>query len=401
MVTLTAGDGPALAEDVHLQRFSVTYDYPVWFTRDLFDPDNPALLEAVCRAEPERRHRAVVLLDRGVAFQLPDLAWRIERYAARHPRRLELAAPVEVVEGGEVAKNDYDLLLGLLRCIHKLGVDRQSFVVAVGGGALLDTVGFVASVCHRGVRHVRVPTTVLAQNDSGVGVKNGVNAFGQKNFLGTFAPPFAVLNDSAFIDVLPAREKRAGMAEAVKVALIRDRGFYEWLEAAADALARFEAGPLDTLIRRCAALHMSQIARGGDPFERGSARPLDYGHWAAHKLEVFSGHELRHGEAVAIGIALDTRYSVLCGMLAPGLDERVWLLLKRLGFRLWHEALDARSPDGGRAVLAGLREFREHLGGELTVTLLRAIGIGEEVNAIDQGLVLEALAWLRRREALA
>ena len=398
MVTLGAVE-VASVEDVHLQRLSVAYEYPVWFTRDLFDPANPILLEAIGRREPDRRHRVLVLLDEGLARQLPDLPRRIRSYAEHHGRRLDLAAPVEPLAGGEGVKNDYDLLLKLLHRLQALGIDRHSFVVAVGGGALLDMVGFAAAICHRGIRHVRVPTTVLAQADSGVGVKNSVNAFGQKNFLGTFAPPFAVLNDAAFIDVLPGRDKRAGMAEAVKVALIRDRDFYLWLEENVEALARFEAAALDTLIRRCAVLHMRQIAHGGDPFEGGSARPLDYGHWSAHKLEVLSGHELRHGEAVAIGLALDTRYSVLRGMLAPGQDERVWRLLSRLGFRLWHEALDKRQGDGTRAVMAGLREFREHLGGELTVTLLRAIGEGEEVHEMDEELVLRAIGWLRQREA--
>ena len=105
------------------------------------------------------------------------------------------------------------------------------------------------------------------------------------------------------------------MAEAVKVALIRDAMFFEWLEANADALREFVPAAMARMIRRCAELHMRQIAHGGDPFERGSARPLDYGHWSAHKLEALTGHELRHGEAVAIGVALDTRYSVQIGML--------------------------------------------------------------------------------------
>ena len=108
------------------------------------------------------------------------------------------------------------------------------------------------------------------------------------------------------------------MAEAVKVALIRDGAFFEWLEEKAEALALFTSEPLDRLIRHCAVLHMRQIAHGGDPFERGSVRPLDFGHWAAHKLEALSHYELRHGEAVAIGIALDTRYSVLAGLLPRG-----------------------------------------------------------------------------------
>ncbi|HET6521621.1 MAG TPA: 3-dehydroquinate synthase, partial [Geminicoccaceae bacterium] len=220
---------------------------------------------------------------------------------------------------------------------------------------------------------------------------------GVKNFLGTFQPPFAVLNDSAFIDVLPPRDKRAGMAEAVKVALIRDRAFFEWLEGNARALGRFDAGALDELIRRCAALHMRQIAHGGDPFERGSARPLDFGHWSAHKLEMLSGHALRHGEAVAIGMALDSRYSARKGLLEDGADERICRLLEELGFELWHDDLLRPDGRGGLAVMAGLREFREHLGGELTVTLLIDLGVGDEVHEIDEALMAACIDWLRQR----
>ena len=105
--------------------------------------------------------------------------------------------------------------------------------------------------------------------------------------------------------------------------------FFEWLEAQADALRACAPQAMARMIRRCAELHMRQIAHGGDPFESGSARPLDYGHWSAHKLEALTNHELRHGEAVAIGIALDTRYSVQIGMLAAGEEERIFRVLKR------------------------------------------------------------------------
>jgi 3-dehydroquinate synthase len=394
-----AEDKTTSAECIHVQRFAVTYEYPVYFTRDLFAVANPTLALALRRKEPDKRHRVVVLLDEGVAAHVPDLADRIARYADRHADVIELAGPVERVPGGEAAKNDPALLTRLQRRVHELGIDRHAYVLAVGGGAVLDMAGFVAATSHRGVRHVRVPTTVLAQNDSGVGVKNGVNAFGVKNFLGSFQPPFAVLNDSAFIDVLPPRDKRAGMAEAVKVALIRDRAFFEWIEGNARALRRFDPDALDTLIRRCAALHMRQIAHGGDPFERGSARPLDFGHWSAHKLETLSGHALRHGEAVAIGIALDSRYSVRSGLLEPGADERICRLLEALGFELWHDDLLRPDERGALAVMVGLREFREHLGGELTVTLLVDIGVGQEVHAIDEALMAECIGWLRRRVA--
>ena len=146
---------------------------------------------------------------------------------------------------------------------------------------------------------------------------------------------------------------------------------------------------------------MRQIALGGDPFEMGSARPLDYGHWIAHKIEVLSDHALRHGEAVAIGMALDARYSVRKGMLPEGEEGRVCRLLERLGFRLWHPALAAAAAHGGARLLAGLREFREHLGGELTITLLAGIGRGVEVHEMDEAEVLRAVGWLEARSAAA
>jgi 3-dehydroquinate synthase len=282
--------------------------------------------------------------------------------------------------------------------LGELGIDRHSYIVGVGGGALLDMIGFVAATTHRGVRHIRVPTTVLAQNDSGVGVKNGINAFGKKNFLGCFAPPHAVLNDFDFLRTLHPRDRISGIAEAVKVSLIRDATFFEWLEANADALRECVASATSRMIRRCAELHMRQIAQGGDPFESGSGRPLDYGHWSAHKLEALTAHELRHGEAVAIGVTLDTRYSVQTGLLPAGADDRVYALFKRLGFHLWHPAMESRDGRGRLLILEGIEEFREHLGGELTVTMLRGIGRGEEVNSLDRDQIMQAMMWLRLRE---
>lgn len=382
----------------YLQQFTVPYEYPVYFTEHLFAPDNPVFLETLLRREPARRHRFVVFIDANVAASFPALAHDIAGYATRHPAAMELLTHPEVVPGGEPVKNDPALVSRLQQRLVELRVDRHAYVVGIGGGAFLDLVGHVASTTHRGIRHIRVPTTVLAQNDSGVGVKNGVNAFGMKNLLGSFAPPFAVLNDAAFLPTLQPRDKIAGIAEAVKVALIRDRMFFEWLEASAGALRDCESGAMARMIRRCAELHMRQIAHGGDPFESGSARPLDYGHWSAHKLEALTAHELRHGEAVAIGLALDTRYSVQVGLLPPGNDERVHALLKRLGFHLWHAALESRDSEGRWLLLRGLEEFREHLGGELTITLLREIGVGEEVHQMETDEILGALAWLRRKE---
>jgi 3-dehydroquinate synthase len=186
------------------------------------------------------------------------------------------------------------------------------------------------------------------------------------------------------------------MAEAVKVGLIRDGAFFDWLEHEAAALRRFEPDAVEHMIRRAAQLHLDHIATSGDPFETGSARPLDYGHWSAHRLESLSEHALRHGEAVAIGMALDARYAVQEGRLATGVDERICELLEALRLPLWHEAL-LEEHEGRRAVLDGLEEFRQHLGGRLSITLLEEIGRGVQVDTIDHEGMLAAIEWLRRR----
>jgi 3-dehydroquinate synthase len=311
----------------------------------------------------------------------------------------ELACSPVTLPGGEAAKNDWAHVERALEWIERCGIDRQSFVLAVGGGAFLDVVGLAAALAHRGVRLVRLPSTTLAQCDSGVGVKNGVNAFGKKNFLGTFAPPWAVINDFQLLDSLPARDRRAGLVEAVKVALIRDATFFAELEAAAGRLREFEPGALRRAIARCAALHVQHIATSGDPFETGSARPLDFGHWAAHKLETRSGFALRHGEAVALGLALDTLYSRRIGLMDTGAVERVLALLEALGFDLVCDALPSNDADARVFVAEGLEDFREHLGGPLTVTLLRDIGCGVEVHEIHPATMVEALNELRERQA--
>ncbi len=385
------------AETFVWQRFSVPFEYPVAFLRGLLDPENPTLAQAVSRGETTRRHSCFFVVDEGVAAANPGLRAAITAYTNAHPH-LDLIAGPMFLPGGEIVKNELAYVEQLNAAIHRHSIDRHSYVIAIGGGAVLDVVGLAAAVAHRGVRHIRVPTTVLSQNDSGVGVKNAVNYKGVKNYVGTFAPPWAVLNDFDFLRGLPARDRLSGISEAIKVALIRDRAFYLWLERNAEALATFRPAAEEYMIRRSAELHMRQIAQGGDPFETGSARPLDFGHWSAHKLEALTRHHLRHGEAVAIGIALDARYSVLAGLLREGLEERIVVFLEGLGLRIWHPALEAREPSGELAILTGLREFQEHLGGDLTVTLLRDLGVGEEVHAMDARRVEDALGWLKARE---
>jgi 3-dehydroquinate synthase len=385
--------------DTYVQRITVPFEYPVTFTRGLFTEDNPVLVDTMARLEPRRRHRALVYVDAGVDRATPGLLDRVAAYFDVHADRLELVVPPQVTPGGEEVKVGWAVVEGIMRTIGDSHLCRQSFVVAVGGGSVLDMVGFASSIVHRGLRFVRVPTTVLAQNDAGVGVKNGMNEHGVKNYVGTFAPPFAVLNDAEFLRTLEQKYWVGGIAEAFKVAVIKDAEFLTFLCTNAAALRDRNEEHMETLIRRCAMLHLDHIRQGGDPFEFGSARPLDFGHWASHRLEVLSAYELGHGQAVAIGIALDAVYAFRRGLLAQNELARILGGLVETGLPVWSDHLERRDPSGRLDILKGLDDFREHLGGELTVTLPRGVGRKCEVHEMDTALIENAVAYLKDRFA--
>jgi 3-dehydroquinate synthase len=372
----------------------VNWQLRVFFTEDVFAPDNLILKNALADAA---RRKVLVMLEDSLAQAQPNLSRQIENYFSAHAKQLQLVCPPILIAGGERAKNSDKFVAEIHSQINRHHIDRHSYLIAIGGGALLDVAGFAAATAHRGVRHVRIPTTTLSQADSGVGVKNGINAFGKKNFVGTFAPPFAVINDFNLLATLKPRDKRAGYVEAVKVACIRDAKFFDEIERDAEKLISFEPAAMKHLIRRCAELHLEHIATGGDPFETGSARPLDFGHWAAHKLEQLSNFQIPHGEAVAIGIALDVIYSRIVGLLDEKSCERILKLLEQLGFNFFADELLKKNSTGKFQILKGLEEFREHLGGELTITLLKEIGCGVEVHEMDQQKTIKAIHELRAR----
>ncbi len=384
------------------QTIEVRWRHQVHFSHRVFALDNPLLRDVLADSAPApfgRQAKALVILDESVASANPSLVADLENYFRAHAPALKLVAPPVMMIGGEAVKNAYFRVSEIHALVDRYHIDRHNYILAIGGGALLDMVGLAAATAHRGVRLVRLPTTTLAQDDSGVGVKNGINAFGKKNFVGTFAPPFAVINDFQFLESLPPRDKRSGYVEAVKVACIRDAAFFDRLEQDAVALARFEPAAMQRLIFRSAELHLTHIATSGDAFEMGSARPLDFGHWAAHKLEQLSEYRIRHGEAVAVGMALDVIYSRLHGYLTATACERVLKLLLTLGYDLFAQELLNDDGQGQLLVVAGLEEFREHLGGDLTITLLRDIGVGFEVHDMSLPLVRQAIFELRDRFA--
>lgn len=372
----------------HLQQsFNIKFEYKVHFTSGLFDVSNKLFREFLeGTGSPEIPRKILFVLDKGVIDAGNDLIAEVKNYFAQFTS-VELIPEFVIVPGGEIVKNDIQYFDMILEAVNSFKVDRHSYIAAIGGGSVLDLVGYAAAVSHRGIKHIRIPTTVLSQNDSGVGVKNGINYFGKKNFLGTFAPPVAVFNDEIYLTTLSNRDWRSGISEAVKVALIKDPAFFNWLENNAVKLAARDLPTMNYLIHRCAELHMQHIA-GRDPFETGSSRPLDFGHWSAHKLEQLSQFEVLHGEAVAMGMALDTVYSNLCGRLSDDETNRVTGLLKKFGFELSHPLMEVEGRDS--AILRGLEEFREHLGGRLTIMLLNSIGTGTEVHDIDIELLREA-----------
>jgi 3-dehydroquinate synthase len=373
------------------QKITVDFEYKVVFTENAFDADNPTLFEIIREGGKSGVHsRMMFVVENEIVEKHPELSQKIAEYAAGMDETVVLTSRPAVLAGGEKMKS-LEPIEKLCAMFAENKLCRHSFLGIVGGGAFLDTVGFAASLVHRGIRQVRFPTTTLSQNDSGVGVKTGINLFGKKNYIGTFAPPFAVINDSSFLGTLEYRDWISGVTEAFKVAMIADAEFFDWLVSETAKLAERDIPAMLQLIKRSAKLHLNHIANSGDPFETGSARPLDFGHWAAHKLESMTDGALRHGEAVGIGMLIDSRYAVREGLLDGAVFDTLLTAFKRMRLPVFHEALLETNPSGELAVLDGIENFREHLGGLLHVTLPNGLGRKIEVTSLDRKAITEII----------
>jgi 3-dehydroquinate synthase len=381
------------------QNFSIQYNYQILFTHAMFDVSNTMLFDVLNQSQnSEKSIKIGFVIDSGLNDCQPNLLKDISNYIATHDK-LKLACAPIVVSGGEQSKNTMEAFEQTLSMINEAKIDRHSFLIAIGGGAVLDMAGFASAVGHRGIRHIRIPTTVLSQNDSGVGVKNSINYFGKKNFLGTFAPPFAVINDLDFLKSLDERDWRSGMSEAVKVALIKDAEFFYWIEKNAITLNNRDLDAMEKLVFECARLHTHHISNSNDPFEMGSSRPLDFGHWAAHKMEQLTNFDIKHGEAVAIGIGLDIIYGMYAGFIDEAMADRILKVLHDLGFNTFHKVL---LTDNGTSInpelLKGLEEFREHLGGELTITMIEKIGEKFDVHEMNTDWIQKSALTLKKKQ---
>ncbi|MBL8850930.1 MAG: 3-dehydroquinate synthase [Planctomycetaceae bacterium] len=373
-----AFDVPFVAPFVHRLRF----------TTDLLGRDQQVLAD-ILEPSGSQPARVQFWIDEHLSAAHPELKTRLHTFARSHAERIMLPGNIQTVPGGEAVKNDIEILERMLKCIHAADLDRRSYIVVIGGGAVLDAVGLAAAVSHRGIRLVRIPTTTLAQADSGVGVKNSVNLFGKKNWCGTFAVPWAVINDESLLRSLPDRDFVCGFSEAVKVSLLKSPAIFDQLCRDAARIRRRDMNAAWPMIQQSARLHLDHITCGGDPFELREARPLDFGHWSAHKLEAMSDFRLRHGEAVAIGVAVDTVYASFVHGLPHADALRVLECLQHLGVPLDHPALHQTEQ-----LFAGLEEFRQHLGGRLTLTMLTAIGQPLDVHEVDRPRMLDAIEYV-------
>ena len=356
--------------------FSVNFQHRLRFTKDIFGQDADCLADLL-QPSDSGPARVQFWLDEDVAHARKDLKPAIKQFVSNHADRIQLAGNIQSVIGGEPVKNDIHILERMLSVFDHANLDRRSYIVVIGGGAVLDAVGFAAAIAHRGIRLIRLPTTTLGQADSGIGVKNAVNLFKKKNWIGTFNVPWGVINDAGLLSSLPDREFVCGFSEAVKVALLKDADFFTHIEENAERIRDREMSVACHVIAESARHHLEHITRGGDPFEMLEARPLDFGHWSAHKLEVMSDFELRHGEAVAIGVAIDTVYSSLVHGLPEKDAHRVLDCFARMGLLIDHPTL--RDTD---RLFEGLEEFRQHLGGRLTLTMLEKPGQPIDVHTV-------------------
>ncbi|MEJ5359690.1 MAG: 3-dehydroquinate synthase [Desulfobacterales bacterium] len=297
-----------------------------------------------------------------------------------HGKRIP-AGPVVVVGAGEEAKtlaNAGRLYEELLR----LEADRDTFLVGIGGGVVCDVTGFVAATYLRGLRVGFAPTTLLAQVDAAIGGKNGVNLHGYKNLVGTIRQPEFVLCDLELLATLPPGERRNGLAEVVKHALIADAGLFDYLEENAAAAAALDPRVTPRLVGDSITVKAAIVAR--DEFETGDRRLLNFGHTFGHALEKAAG--VPHGEAVSAGMAVATGISVARGMLAADEAERVLRLLDALG-------LPRRIGADPERLFEGLRKDKKRSGGRIRFIFLERIGKAAAVETALEELQELFLSW--------
>jgi 3-dehydroquinate synthase len=323
--------------------------------------------------------RALVITDSNVQ----------ELHAVAVAESLTERLPVDIiaVAPGEESKS-LGTAAGLWEGLVELGADRKSVVVAVGGGVVGDLAGFVAATYARGIRFIQVPTTLLAQVDSSVGGKVGINLTEAKNMVGAFLQPMAVLIDTDTLRTLPEREYVAGLGEVVKYGVILDAELFAFLEQNIKPLIAREASVLQQVVGRCCQLK-ADIVRQDEREETGLRAVLNYGHTFGHALETLTHYKrYLHGEAVAIGMQCAARLAERQGRVAPGLAERQGRLMAALGLPVEMPRLDPQK------VLTAMMHDKKVEHGRLRLVLPSRLGQVELVADVPADDVLASLEAL-------
>ncbi len=300
----------------------------------------------------------------------------------------EIQALALTVPSGEASKSVGEAAR-LWAALADHAVDRSTHVVAVGGGVVGDLAGFVAATFARGLPVWQVPTTLVAQVDSAIGGKTGINLESGKNLVGAFWQPSGVFSDIDTLATLPRREYVSGLAEVVKYGMIFDPGFFDWLEAHATALVGREPGPIEHAVERSAALKAA-VVECDEREITGARAALNYGHTFAHAFETAAGYgRLLHGEAVAIGMSCAARLAAEMGRISAEIVARQDRLLMALGLPV---NLAAAGPLDPNALLAVMARDKKSLGGRLRFVLPSRIGAVELVGNVDELVVRRVLA---------
>lgn len=305
-------------------------------------------------------------------------------YGARATAALDSLHPGKVaIPEGEEAKT-WDAAGSLLGSLIGHGLDRRGVVVALGGGSVGDSAGFAASLYMRGIRVVQVPTTLLGQVDSGVGGKTAVNHPAGKNLIGTFHQPSLVACDTGLLVTLPRRELLSGLAEVVKYGVIADAKLYVGVEAEAERLLGADPEALRWVVARCVAAK-ARLVEADERDERGVRAALNYGHTLGHAVETLSGHSIRHGEAVAVGMVAASRVAVYLGLLKKPDLERQLALLRRLG-------LPTEPPYGVDELIPLMRRDKKAEQGSMRLVLPTGIGGEPVIRSVSEAEIRGALA---------
>jgi 3-dehydroquinate synthase len=304
-------------------------------------------------------------------------------YGAQAEEALTPLHPTKVVvPEGEDAKT-WDKAGELLGKLIEHGLDRRGVVVALGGGSVGDSAGFAASIYMRGVRAVQVPTTLLGQVDSGIGGKTAVNHPSGKNLIGSFHQPSLVACDTGLLTTLPKRELRSGLAEVAKYGVIADSKLFVGLEVEAERLLSGDVETLRWMVTRC-AVAKARYVEADERDANGTRASLNYGHTLGHAVETLSGHEVRHGEGVAIGMVAASRVATRLNLLKREDLERQIRLLEVLG-------LPTESPYGIGEALPLMRRDKKAEGGSIRLVLPTGIGSTPIVKAVTEAELREAL----------